>query len=68
MEIKNKITPTYVIYENYVSEELNLNKEKEKITSTLKELKLKLPKKVTWRDDTIDNEHMNKKKSKSITI
>jgi hypothetical protein len=29
------------------------------------ELKLKLPKKVSWTEDTIDNEHMNKKKSKS---
>ncbi len=33
---------------------------------TYKQLKLKLPKKVTWTEDTIDNEHMNKKKSKSI--
>jgi hypothetical protein len=31
----------------------------------IKELKLKLHKKVTWTEDTIDNEHMNKKKSKS---
>lgn len=30
------------------------------------ELKLKLPKKVSWTEDTIDNEHMNKKRSKSI--
>jgi hypothetical protein len=31
----------------------------------VKELKLKPEKKVTWTEDTIDNEHMNKKKSKS---
>lgn len=29
------------------------------------ELTLKLPKKVTWTEDTIDNENMNKRKSKS---
>jgi hypothetical protein len=37
--------------------------EKEKVV--IKDLKLKLQKKVTWTEDTVDNEHMNKKKSKS---
>ena len=31
-------------------------------------LKLKLPKKVTWTEDTIDNEHMHKKKSNICCI
>lgn len=39
--------------------------EKEIVKVTVKDLKLKLQKKVTWTEDTIDNEHMNKKKSKS---
>lgn len=34
----------------------------------ISELKLKLPKKVSWTEDTIDNEHMNKKKSKSNNL
>ena len=32
----------------------------------LKNIQLKMKKKVTWTEDTIDNEHMKKKKSKSI--
>lgn len=36
--------------------------------NNVKDLKLKLPKKVTWTEDTVDNEHMNKKKSKSKII
>ena len=40
--------------------------EKEKVN--IKDLKLKLPKNVTWTEDTVDNEHMNKKKSKSKII
>jgi hypothetical protein len=43
-----------------------LSNSKEKIT--VKDLKLKLEKKVTWTEDTIDNEHMNKKKSKICCI
>lgn len=38
---------------------------KPEIKTKVSELTLKLPKKVTWTEDTIDNEHMNKKKSKS---
>lgn len=43
------------------------NKPREQIEQSLqyKELKLKIEKKVTWTEDTVDNEHMNKKKSKS---
>ncbi len=32
----------------------------------IKDIHLKLPKKVHWSEDTVDNEHMQKKKSKSI--
>lgn len=38
---------------------------KEQIDIILKELKMKPIKKVTFTEDTIDNEHMNKRKSKS---
>ncbi len=31
-------------------------------------LALKLPKKVTWSEDTVDNEHLNKKKSNICCI
>ena len=31
-------------------------------------IQLKMPKKVHWTEDTIDNEHMKKKKSKSKNI
>jgi len=49
-----------LIYSN--SEEIERKPDpKTKVT----ELKLKLQKKVTWTEDTIDNEHMNKKRSKS---
>jgi hypothetical protein len=42
---------------------IDVKKEDEKIV--LKDLKLRLSKKVSWTEDTVDNEHMNKKKSKS---
>jgi hypothetical protein len=44
------------------------NKPNTQQKTILKELKLKMPKKVTFTEDTIDNEHMNKKKSKSNNI
>ena len=42
-------------------EEINSKKEK----GGIRVIKLKLPRRVTWTEDTIDNEHMNQKKSKS---
>jgi hypothetical protein len=38
---------------------------KEENNIIIKELKVKPVKKVTFTEDTIDNEHMNKRKSKS---
>lgn len=38
------------------------------ITQTIQKIKLKRRKKVTWTQDTIDNEHMNKKSSKICCI
>jgi len=38
---------------------------KQEPKTKVSEMTLKLPKKVRWTEDTIDNEHMNKKKSKS---
>lgn len=34
----------------------------------IKYFKLKMPKKVTWSEDTVDNEHMGKKKSNICCI
>jgi hypothetical protein len=65
MESMNRGSST-VMYHNNEEKQKN---EDPKIGSPksveYKELKLKLQKKVTWTEDTIDNEHMNKKKSKS---
>ena len=61
---KTGSTVIFEIAENKQEEE-NKNKEQSSSQVEMKELKLKLPKKVTWKEDTIDNEHMNKKKSKS---
>jgi len=38
------------------------------ITQTVEEVQLRRKKKVAWTDDTVDNEHMNKKKSKICCI
>lgn len=38
------------------------------VTQTLVKLKLRRRKKVTWSEDTVDNEHMNKKSSKVCCI
>jgi len=46
-----------------IENKIDVKKEDEKII--IKDLKLRLSKKVTWTEDTVDNEHMNKKKSKS---
>jgi len=45
--------------------ELNTNQE---LKTQVTELQLKLHKKVTWSEDTVDNENLNKKKSKSIEL
>jgi hypothetical protein len=51
-------------------QEFEEDKKEEKLKLELKELKLKLKeeKKVTWDEKVIDNEHMNKKKSKICCI
>ena len=38
------------------------------ITQTIQKIKLKRRKKVTWTEDTVDNEHLNKKSSKICCI
>lgn len=38
------------------------------VTQTVQKVKLKRRKQVTWTSETIDNEHMNKKKSKICCI
>ena len=38
------------------------------ITQTVQKVKLKRRKKVTWTEDTIDNEHMGRKSSKVCCI
>jgi protein phosphatase 1 regulatory subunit 11 len=62
---------TTVMY-NYKEDKQQKEKEESGKDNTknveYKELKLKLPKKVNWTEDTIDNEHMNKKKSKICCI
>ena len=50
-------------YVTHTETKLEVKDKAEKVI--IKDLKLKLSKKVTWTEDTIDNEHMNKKKSKS---
>lgn len=55
-------------FQTQVFEERNGPKpivKKEETSITIKELKVKPLKKVTFTEDTIDNEHMNKRKSKS---
>ena len=62
-------TGSTIIYElPETKQEENLKNEKSSSQLEIKELKLKLHKKVTWTEDTVDNEHMNKKKSKSKNI
>jgi hypothetical protein len=56
-------TMTLICNDNEENKEKDINSFKEK--ASIKEIKLKLPKKVTWTEDTIDNEHMNLRKSKS---
>jgi len=67
MESINRGSSTLILDSN--QEKHKIQEENSKIDSTKNveymELKLKLPKKVSWTEDTIDNEHMNKKKSKS---
>jgi hypothetical protein len=67
MESINRGSSTLILDSN--QEKHKIQEENSKIDSTKNveymELKLKLPKKVSWTKDTIDNEHMNKKKSKS---
>ena len=38
------------------------------VTQTVQEVKVKKEKRVSWTEDTIDNEHMNKKSSKVCCI
>ncbi len=38
------------------------------ITQTVQKVILKRKKRVTWTEDTVDNEHMNKKSSKVCCI
>lgn len=38
------------------------------ITQTIRKVVLKRRKKVTWSEDTVDNEHMNRKSSKVCCI
>jgi hypothetical protein len=48
------------------STEMKPSETKTQSNISYKGLKIKTTKKVKWTEDTIDNEHMGKKKSKSI--
>jgi hypothetical protein len=63
MEKSTATSGTMIIHKKDLNNQKSISKEKQSLTYT--ELKLKLPKKVTWTEETIDNEHMNKRKSKS---
>ena len=68
MDTRHKITQTNLIYERSDIVQIKkkvIKKENQTPSMKIKELKLKIKKKVNWTEDTIDNEHMNKKKSKS---
>jgi len=61
MKLSSKMSSSTTILFSKSPEEDNKQDSETKVT----ELTLKLPKKVTWTEDTIDNENMNKKRSKS---
>jgi len=59
--MKKKGVSTVLVY----VDKYEIDNEEKIEAPILKDLKLKMPKKVTWTEDTVDNEHMKKKKSKS---
>ena len=59
----HRSTSTTAEVSEFKVERVSPKKEEQKVT--LMELKLKPIKKVTFTEDTVDNEHMNKRKSKS---
>ena len=69
METKNKCgTDTVIVSNKEIKKEKSPNKKDNIQKITYKKLILKPEKRVTFTEDTIDNEHMNKKKSKSFYI
>ena len=58
---KEKVSSEMTIVEEPKVKELVLKKEEEPKESKKHYLALKLPKKVTWSEDTVDNEGMGKK-------
>ena len=56
------------VIEESKTKKIVLKKEEEPKESKKHYLALKLPKRVTWSEDTIDNEHMGKKKSNICCI
>jgi hypothetical protein len=64
MEISNRAKHSTTVVYTHIEE----REKKQENKTQIKEIKLKLPKKVTWTEDTIDNENMNKKRSKSKII
>ena len=59
--LRGKCSNTQVLEESHSQ----IVKEESKTEIVLKSLKLKPHKKVTFTEDTVDNEHMGKRKSKS---
>ena len=63
MENINRQSSTYLITKEETKEQVI--EKKASSTSSVSFKTLKLRKQVTWSEDTIDNEFMNRKKSKS---
>ena len=65
---KENSTGETTIVEESKTKTIVLKKEEEPKESKKHYLALKLPKRVTWSEDTVDNEHMGKKKSNICCI
>ena len=65
---KEKGSSETTLIEEFKTEKIVLKQEEEPKESKKHYLVLKLPKKVTWSEDTVDNEGMGKKKSNICCI
>ena len=63
-----KASSETTIVEEHRTKQIVLKKEEEPKESKKHYLALKLPKRVTWSEDTVDNENMGKKKSNICCI
>ena len=66
--LKEKSSSQTTLIEESKTKKIVLKKEEEPKESKKHYLALKLPKKVTWSEDTVDNEGMGKKKSNICCI